>query len=658
SKLLSEDIENENSGLKPYRFAKTVEVNYNTNNSGKWDILENGDKIWRIGFYSEAALSLNVIFKKFIIPIGAKLFIYNENRTEILGAFTNKNQIPTGKLATSIINSNSIIVEYNEPKNSEFSGELEIYKVNHGYKSIESFVQEDTYDKSGACNVDINCTEGSAWQKEKRAVCKVLIGGTNICSGSLINNTLQDGTPFFLTANHCATQPYDEWIFYFNYEHSTCNSSNSSLNQSISGCQLKATSINIDFCLVQMSTNPPPIYQPYFAGWSLSTSATANSTCIHHPDGDVKKISKDYNPQTIANYGNGYDYNSHWLISQWDIGTTEGGSSGSPLFDANHRIIGSLTGGQAQCGNSIDDYFSRFDLAWNKYSSNSEQIKSWLDPNNSGFTSLNGFGPYSDFQCDTISNFTNSDNLTVYNFTDAWGYWTGQNEYGFKKFADRFYTSTTKNLNYINLPIFRAFSADSSNYITLKVWDNLNSKPNNELGSKDVLISEFMEGYWANIGFHSTISVIDTFYVGYEVYYNNPVDTFATFIAEDRGTTGTNTAYVFSNSWKQFNEISSLNTAFGFDILLCNFVGVNELKNKSFDFKIFPNPANNILNIVSSENQNLNVNIYNLLGKNVYSENSITPISKINISDLPNGMYIISVVSENSQISKRIVISR
>ena len=192
----------------------------------------------------------------------------------------------------------------------------------------------------------------------------------------------------------------------------------------------------------------------------------------------------------------------------------------------------------------------------------------------------------------------------------------------------------------------------------MKVWDNLNSKPNNELGSKDVLISEFMEGYWANIGFHSTISVIDTFYVGYEVYYNNPVDTFATFIAEDRGTTGTNTAYVFSNSWKQFNEISSLNTAFGFDILLCNFVGVNELKNKSFDFKIFPNPANNILNIVSSENQNLNVNIYNLLGKNVYSENSITPISKINISDLPNGMYIISVVSENSQISKRIVISR
>lgn len=658
SKLLSEDTENENSGLKPYRFAKTIEVSYNTNNSGTWETLENGEKIWRIGFYSESALSLNIIFKKFRIPIGAKLFLYNEDKTQILGAFTNKNQIPSGKLATSIINSNSIIIEYNEPKNSEFNGELEIYKINHGYKSIESIDKDNSFGQSGSCNVDINCPDGSAWQKEKRAVCRIIMGGTNLCSGALINNTLQDGTPFFLTANHCTGQPFDEWVFYFNYESPTCNGVDGLVNKTISGCQLKATSTKLDFCLVQLSSNPPLLYQPYFAGWSRSTSATANTTCIHHPSGDVKKISKDFDPQTIGNYGGSYDYNSHWLISEWNVGTTEGGSSGSPLFDANHRIIGNLTGGLAQCGNSVNDYYNRFDLSWDKYTLNTEQLKYWLDPNNSGVTTLNGFDPYLDVQCDTLSNFTNNDNLTAYNFSTQWGYWTGQNEYGFTEFADRYYTTSMKYINGIDLPIFRAYSASPSNYITLKVWDNLNSKPNNVLGSKDVLISEFTEGFWKLIGFHSSIAVTDTFYVGYEVYYNNPVDTFAVYIAEDRGITGENSAYTYFNGWKQYNEISSLTTSFGFDVLLCNATEVKELKTNLFDINISPNPANDFINIIASGNQKLNINIFNLLGKNVYSNNSLNPISKIDVSNLPAGLYIVSVTSENSQISRRIIISR
>lgn len=658
SKLLSEDLENENSGLIPFRFAKTIEVDYNTSNSGKWDILENGDKIWRIGFYSENAFSLNIIFKKFIIPIGAKLFLYNEDKTQILGAFTNKNQIPTEKLATSIINSNSIIIEYNEPKNSEFNGQLEIYKINHGYKPIESLDKDGSYGQSGTCNVDINCPAGSSWQKEKRAVCRIIMGGVNMCSGSLINNTLQDGTPFFLTANHCTGQPYDEWVFYFNYESPSCNGPDGTINQTISSCQLKATSTALDFCLVELSSTPSQLYKPYYSGWSIATTSTANATCIHHPSGDVKKISKDNDSQIIANYGGGYDYNSHWKILQWDIGTTEGGSSGSPLFDENHRIIGSLTGGMAQCGSSVDDYFSRFDLAWNKYSTDSQQLKHWLDPNNSGVTYMNGFDPYSDIQCDTLSNFTNTDNLTAYNFTSHWGYWSGQNEYGFTAFADRYIIANTKYVNGINLPIFRAYSANPSNYITLKVWDNLNSKPNNVLGSKDVLISDFQEGFWKLIGFHTSIAVSDTFYVGYEVYYNNPLDTFAVYMAEDRGTSGTNSAYLNYNGWKQYNSVSTLTTSFGYDVLLCNSTEIKELKSEVLEIGIYPNPANDFINITAYGNQKLNINLYNLLGENVYSKNSSNPISKVDVSNFPAGLYIVSVISENSKTSKRIVISR
>lgn len=658
SRLLTEDAENENSGLKPYRFAKTIEVDYNTNNSGNWDIADSGEKIWRIGFYSENALSLNIIFKKFRIPIGAKLFLYNEDKSQILGAFTNKNQIPTGKLATSIINSNTVIIEYNEPKNAEFKGELEVYKINHGYKPIEWINNDENLNKSGACNVDINCAEGSAWQKEKRAVCKIIMGGTNMCSGSLINNTLQDGTPLVLTANHCSNQPFDEWVFYFNYEHSACNSTDGSTSQSISGCQLKATSTKIDFRLVQLSSSVPINFKPYFAGWTLSTSPSANTSCIHHPGGDVKKISKDFNSQSIGDYGYGYLPDSHWLISQWDIGTTEGGSSGSPLFDSNHRIIGSLTGGQAQCGNSVNDYYSRFDMAWNTYTSSNEQLKYWLDPNNSGVTSLNGYDQYSDLQCDTLSNFKNTDVLTAWITTNKWGFWSGQNEFGFTEFADRFYTQTSKYINGIYLPVCKAFSANESNYITIKVWDNLNSKPNNVLGSKEVKINEFTEGLWKFIGFHSSIAVTDTFYVGYEVYYNNPVDTFAVYMTDDRGTSGLNSAYRYFNGWKEFSEISSLHLSFGFDILLCNTVDVNEPDFRLSEIKIYPNPADNKIDILTSMNDVLNVEIYNLLGKKVYSGNFFNPVATIDVTDLACGMYIISVVTKNTQVSKPIVISR
>ena len=48
-----------------------------------------------------------------------------------------------------------------------------------------------------------------------------------------------------------------------------------------------------------------------------------------------------------------YYYFSFWWIRGWDIGSTEGGSSGAPLFNAGQRVIGLLSGGIARCGDSI-----------------------------------------------------------------------------------------------------------------------------------------------------------------------------------------------------------------------------------------------------------------------------------------------------------------
>jgi hypothetical protein len=83
-----------------------------------------------------------------------------------------------------------------------------------------------------------------------------------------------------------------------------------------------------------------------------------------------------------------------WRVVNWETGTTEGGSSGSPLFNQNQLIVGNLTGGQADCVNSVNDYYSKLYVGWDHYAATAQQLKHWLDPINSGVTNLPGFDPF------------------------------------------------------------------------------------------------------------------------------------------------------------------------------------------------------------------------------------------------------------------------
>ena len=80
-----------------------------------------------------------------------------------------------------------------------------------------------------------------------------------------------------------------------------------------------------------------------------------------------------------------YTKNGFLRINRWDGGVTEAGSSGGPLFDTNNNIIGTLTGGQAKCGNPIYDYFERFSMSWDYKNDTAKQLKYWLDPNKIGY---------------------------------------------------------------------------------------------------------------------------------------------------------------------------------------------------------------------------------------------------------------------------------
>lgn len=392
----NEKQRSENKNKYPLQFAKAFDVDYNPNNSGQWETMPNGDRIWRLGIVSKGAFSINFTFKNFKVPEGGDVFVYNRDKTQILGAFTALNNKVSGFLPVAPIAGEMIIIEYFEPANVKFKGILEIGRIAHDYLGI--FAPTDRKLRSQSCEVNINCPEGDDWQIDKRAVMKMIVDNTDLCTGSLINNTSYDGTPYILTANHCVNNETkaNKTLFIFNYESETCDGNSGSPSQTLSGSSLIATAPEekLDFALLKLSQMPPKQYNPYFAGWNRNPEAAKRVVCIHHPDGDIKKISIAQGAPVTGNYGEDYLYNSHWHIKKWEVGATEGGSSGSPLFDENHCIVGDLTGGKASCTNPENDYFCKFDLAWDYFVPESQKLQPWLDPIESNQTILNGYDPY------------------------------------------------------------------------------------------------------------------------------------------------------------------------------------------------------------------------------------------------------------------------
>ncbi len=386
--------------LKKLRYARMIDVHLNLKERAEKIKFGKG-VLYRMAVYSKGAYSISLLFDEYHIPQGAKLFVYNVTHDHAKGAFTHRNNKPSGILHIAPVKGQQVIIEYYEPNKREFEGKLWIDRVGHDFLGIHDVLHKghNGFGDSGECNVDINCEEGENWQDVKQSVVKILSGGYQ-CSGSLINNVRSNGRPYLLTAQHClnSQKGAEGTIFYFNYESPTCNGKEGPDDMSVSGASLRATSPEIDqldFTLLELEAPIPAEYKPFYAGWSLDTGSIHRTTTIHHPSGDVKKISKDFDPPLTSTYpGDFYDLDSHWKVERWDLGATESGSSGASLFNQNKHIIGSLSGGEATCDNPVNDYFAKISRSWDDFGLQAYQLKTWLDPDTSGYTSINGYLPY------------------------------------------------------------------------------------------------------------------------------------------------------------------------------------------------------------------------------------------------------------------------
>ncbi len=390
------------------KFSRSVYPNITQDNAGNWTLLPTGDRIWRVKITSAHALGLIPLFDRLYLPPGALLHVYMPEHEEILGAFTHSNTPELRSFCTGLIHGESCIIEYFEPALQRNKGIISINEVGHAYRWVTPLKNTAGPSGAGACEVNVACSEAVNWQDQKRAVARILVigsGGQGYCTGALVNNTRQDCTPYFLSAQHCSegtsTAQFNQWVFYFNYEASACNGTTGPQNKIVNGCTKIADSNDnggdsgSDFLLLQLNSAPSANYNVYYAGWSNTGTASGSGVSIHHPDGDIKKISTYTQTITNTSWG-GSVQNTHWNV-KWaqtanGHGVTEQGSSGAPLFDSQGFITGTLTGGGSFCNSpNSPDQFGKFAYGWlSNGTANNRRLKPWLDPDNTGAVSLGG----------------------------------------------------------------------------------------------------------------------------------------------------------------------------------------------------------------------------------------------------------------------------
>jgi hypothetical protein len=400
----AQDAVDEAQGL-PLRFAESYPVLITPDTDGRWEKLADGRMMWRLRIGSPDAVSLNLGFTRYHMPDGGHLFFYAADGSEVVRPFSADDNHDHGELWTPVIHHDEVIVEVTLPDESYIPQlELELGAINPGYRGFLAG-PADGGERSGSCNVDVICPEGDLWRDQIKSSGVYTRNGSWTCSGAMVNNTAFDKTPYFLTANHCGISSTNaaSVVVYWNYENSTCRPPGSgasggagdgSLSQFTSGSTLRANYSPSDFALIELSSEPPQAFEVFYSGWDRSSADFASIVAIHHPNTDEKRISFEYDPTTTTSYlGNAVPGDgTHIRITDWDLGTTEPGSSGSPIYDPAQRIVGQLHGGYASCTSQTSDWYGRVSVSWTGGGTASTRLSNWLDPLGTAPMAIDGTG--------------------------------------------------------------------------------------------------------------------------------------------------------------------------------------------------------------------------------------------------------------------------
>ncbi len=649
-------------------------------------------KVWRVGIRSKGAYSLNILFSKFRLPPGAQLFVYNSDQSEILGSYTEKNNTELNMLPVQPVGGDELIVEYQEPLDAVFNGEIEVGEVNHDFLGI-FFRATEMRDPQQDCHPNLICYPEDI--QPGSGVVGLIINGTTYCTGSLVNNTAEDGTPYLLTATHCLNSNYNPGflanrrydivagsiVAFFNYNSPLCDTDiRGPLQMTMASADSVLISERHDISLLRLKEIPPAEYQPYYLGWNAGSSPSAPFHGLHHPNGGIKKVAIDEDRPRLGSFTLPNNYqaepNSFWEVGAWDTGATEGGSSGSPLIDREKRVLGTLTGGASMCSSprGPDSYASLFKF-WDVQGSldNPNPISHYLDPEGSQVMQLAGFNPYAQQPFTKSHNFKPDDMAVKYLFQQVPLFATN-NTFGYTEFAEQFYARDNAELRgvFISSP---SVNSISNMNIRIRVYSGENGperllyeQPYNysyryfsntdfPIASRDMRHN--IENY---IRFNEPVAVSGTFYISYYDANGIPAG-FSAFSAEARrvGSGIVSTAWMKNASgWVKSSE--NIENPINTTLLIAPYVIGNtstSVEPEKEQFKLVVYHSSEVKRIFIESNYDLvEWEIFYSSGIKIHHETIDISISRGSYSSthLPKGVYIVRVKTVDGTVSAKKVL--
>ncbi|HEX5170405.1 MAG TPA: hypothetical protein VFW11_14610 [Cyclobacteriaceae bacterium] len=325
---------------KPYRIAEPISADIDVVKNAAW-IQDESYAYGKYTIYAQGAKSISVNFDQFKLPKGTELYIYNKEGEMISGPVSELETNEENTWGTWVYKGDELTLDFRVPLQATDSLSLHIDNVAYGYKDIYR-TEVGGFGDSSPCNVNVLCPLGNGWGEETNSVALILnSNGSAMCSGALINNTCNLNIPYFLTANHCFTSNSNVggWRFTFQAWSPTCSPTQNANGITFFGSTLRARNAGSDFCLVELNQAIGSSSGLTYAGWSRNTNGIQQTTIIHHPAGDVMKISRDNQPPVFDNFQNA----QVWRLVL-DQGATNGGSSGGLTLIRIIELLPNITG--------------------------------------------------------------------------------------------------------------------------------------------------------------------------------------------------------------------------------------------------------------------------------------------------------------------------
>jgi len=644
---------------QPWRFAIPVEVAWNPSNAG-FTVARGNETVWVLPVSSKGALSLNLILSPFNLPDGAYVYIYDHERRIVRGAFTRESSAGGVSMPVMPVPGERLVLECHFPGSVIPENSIGVSQVAHDFAGFfgPDGMKDLYFGRSDDCEVDLNCSSNTNYMTSARSVVRLLVDGAELCTGVMLNNTGSEYKAYILTANHCIETPEhaENTIFVFNYRSPWCDGPDMSNMYALAGSVLRAENTDIDFSLVELNQFPSLVYRPYFAGWDITSTPPTNTFALHHPEGDVMKLTIDDNPPISASYPvTGFVTMGFWRVLRWETGTTEPGSSGGPLFDQNGRVRGTLTGGGATCSDPTNDYYAKLSRMFTITSVASTHLRTWLDPTGTGTTVAGSRDPYGYnlSGSDTLGSMPATDPGTTDTYSSGWGLSTGNNSDGLTRYAEYIPFTGSGEIAWLRLRISASAFLSSVDSVRFYIWGG-GAQPGAVIASKKLRLNEIRGGSTLEVDFGRTIKVTGPFYAGYSVFYRSPLNQqqpqFAVVRSALWPTSAQNTAFFHDgSSWKPFTLHPSFpgSVSLGIKAVIVENSVLNTLPDpgqEGTDLEVYPNPFSNSVIFRFNERavETTFITIYDFAGRVVSAgeyRDVFPGLLPVELQGLPPGVY-------------------